>query len=117
MSLANQKEIMKLFGDSACLQMIYYTDLTRYRNPNYDDTAVARALNWSVRKVADIRRKFIKKGYYFQDKQGNIEVTYLFPEMVHKAKTGNRVTALGKLGLELNSAEDDVEDTLDDNTY
>jgi len=58
------REIIHDAGDAGYLMMTYYVGIAQQRNPNMEDTQLAKLTGKSVKTVADIRRRLTKTGWF-----------------------------------------------------
>ena len=66
--------------------MDFYVSLTKVKNPDYSDKYAATKIGWKISKVRKLRQELVKNNYFYSNKQGNITITYLFPELVLEVK-------------------------------
>jgi len=67
--LKDKVEIMnRCNSDSAVILFEYYLSKAGIEDFEFTDKKAAHALEWSIRKVQEVRKKLIKAGYFLQKK-------------------------------------------------
>ncbi len=87
-----RREILTSMGDATLLLYQYYLRMAAIPDATMEDSDAARYFDWSIRKVADNRKKLEKNGYFkkktYKETTGNTRsiTYYISKDAVNKTR-------------------------------